>query len=144
VTREKLGALAIGVVFGFWLAWTRFVSYDVILGALLLKQIYLWLMLPSAIATGFIGLRLLRAVGGQTWTAQPITWSTSAITKDHVIGAALFGLGWAFSGTCPGPAIAQIACGQLSGLFTVSGIMIGVAAGTYVKERTLAAAAVAS
>jgi uncharacterized membrane protein YedE/YeeE len=42
-----------------------------------------------------------------------------------VPGAAIFGLGWALTGTCPGPAIIQVGEGHWMALATVAGIFLG-------------------
>lgn len=42
-----------------------------------------------------------------------------------VWGSALFGVGWALSGVCPGTALAQVGEGQLAGAVVVLGILGG-------------------
>ena len=44
--------------------------------------------------------------------------------RDIVVGSALFGIGWAIAGTCPGPAVVQVGQGHLSGLFTLAASVI--------------------
>ena len=51
------------------------------------------------------------------------------------MGSALFGIGWAVAGTCPGPAAAQIGQGHLAGLFTSAGIFVGVALQGWLSQR---------
>lgn len=122
----RVAGLIFGVAFGFWLSWTGFTSYDVIQGALLLREQYLWLMFPTAVAAAATGVWLLRLAGARTLTGEKVTWGVPRVGREHVIGSAIFGLGWAFAGTCPGPAIAQLGQGHLIGLFTVAGIFFGV------------------
>ena len=45
-----------------------------------------------------------------------------------VLGAAMFGTGWALTGTCPGTGLAQIGEGKVIALFTVCGMLLGTAA----------------
>ena len=47
--------------------------------------------------------------------------------KGLVLGAILFGIGWAITGTCPGPAITMVGEGKLTAIVT----LIGIFAGTY-------------
>ncbi|MEV5984391.1 YeeE/YedE thiosulfate transporter family protein [Streptomyces sp. NPDC052051] len=42
-----------------------------------------------------------------------------------VIGAVLFGTGWAISGGCPAIPIAQLAGGYLPALVTIAGVVVG-------------------
>jgi hypothetical protein len=141
--RGKLAALAFGALFGFTLAWARLADYDVIEAMLRLKEPDVFLLMGVAMVTGMIGLRLLRAAGARTWTrGETVTWRTAMPKRHHVIGSVIFGIGWAFAGACPGPALAQIGRGQLYGLFTAGGIFAGVwGAGALARRKVVVEAA---
>jgi hypothetical protein len=125
--RTRVAAAAFGAVFGFFLTWGRLSDPDVIRQMLLLEDAYLYLMLGSAVAVGFVGVRLLRARGTQALlTGEPIGWRTARPTGRHVGGAVLFGLGWAIANTCPGPVVAQVATGIWWSGFTIAGVLLGV------------------
>ncbi len=53
---------------------------------------------------------------------------SSAIDKDLMLGACLFGMGWALVGYCPGPAIAALSYGYTDVLIFVVAMMIGAKA----------------
>ena len=138
----RIAGLVFGIGFGFWLCWARFTSYDVILAGLRFEQLYLWLMFGAAVVTAAIGLRVLRAAGARTWIdAAPVGWSTTPVRRSHLVGSAMFGIGWAVAGTCPGPAAAQIGQGHLAGIFTAAGIFAGVALQGWIATRRAPAAA---
>lgn len=42
------------------------------------------------------------------------------------MGAALFGLGWALSDSCPAPIAGQLAQGVFWSVFTIAGIVLGI------------------
>ncbi|MEA2421476.1 MAG: hypothetical protein QOF55_575, partial [Thermoleophilaceae bacterium] len=44
----------------------------------------------------------------------------------HIVGAAIFGVGWAVADSCPAPIAAQLTQGVLWSLFTIAGIFVGV------------------
>jgi hypothetical protein len=44
-----------------------------------------------------------------------------------VVGAAIFGVGWAITDSCPAPIAGQLAQGVLWSLFTIAGVMLGIA-----------------
>lgn len=52
-----------------------------------------------------------------------------------VIGAVLFGTGWAISGGCPAIPIIQVASGYLPALVTIAGIVVGVRACRWANGR---------
>jgi len=93
-----------------------------------------------------IGLQLARSAGARTWIdGARIDWTITPIRREHVIGSAMFGVGWAVAGTCPGPAAAQIGQGHFAGLFTAAGIFVGVAVqGWWASRRRVAAEPVVS
>ena len=65
---SRAAGLGVGLVFGVVLAWSGMMDPDVIRGALLFEDSYLFLFFASAVATAAIGLRLLRGAGRVTWT----------------------------------------------------------------------------
>ena len=125
--RARLTGALIGAVFGVALCWTGMSSPEVIRGALLFEDSYLFLMFASAVATAFVGLRVLRAVRSRAVLAdKPVAWSVSKPARNNVTGAVLFGVGWALSGACPGPVATQLGQGIGWSLFTIAGIVAGI------------------
>ena len=111
---------AIGVVFGVVLSWSGMSSPDVIRGALLLEQSYLFLFFASAVLVATAGTELLRRRAG----ASPSTGRVpSAATY---VGAAIFGVGWAVTDACPGPVATQLGQGIGWAVFTMAGIVLGI------------------
>ena len=141
MARRWLG-LGFGIAFGFWLAWARLTDYDQIVGGLTLRSFYLWLLFGTGVATTAIGLQLLRRAGVRTWLGgAPLTWPAVKPQRRHVVGSVLFGIGWAVSGSCPGPVAAQLGLGRLSALFTLAGLLLGIAVADRVSRRHPAVAA---
>ena len=50
----------------------------------------------------------------------------------HVYGAAIFGVGFGLTGTCPGGAVAMVATGGLGGLL----VLVGLVSGMWLREAT--------
>lgn len=137
--RVALAALGFGAGFGFVLAWARLHDPDVIDAMLRLRELDVFLLMGAAIVTGALGTRLLRAGGVRAWAdGRPVAWRTVAPRRAHVIGAAIFGLGWSLSNACPGPVAVQIGRGEMSGLFTAVGLLAGIAARDALTARTAA------
>ena len=44
-----------------------------------------------------------------------------------MVGAALFGIGWAITDSCPAPIAGKIAQGVLWSIFTIAGVLAGIA-----------------
>jgi hypothetical protein len=134
--RHAAPCLVAGIGFGFILGWARLTDPDAIHAMLRLREPYVFLIMGSAIATGALGVRLLRRFGARTlFTAEPVTWKTLRADRRQVVGSALFGLGWSIACTCPGPAAAMIGRGQWSGLLAVAGLLAGIAVHDAIRGR---------
>jgi uncharacterized membrane protein YedE/YeeE len=125
--RAKAAGFAVGVVFGVTLSWTGMTSPEVIRDALLFRSGYLFLFFASAVATAFVGLRVLRASRERAILVdRPVRWSVERPRARHVVGSVIFGTGWAVADACPGPVATQLGQGVWWSLFTIVGLVIGI------------------
>ena len=62
----------------------------------------------------------------KTVLAGALSLSRSKVQKHHVVGGAIFGIGWAVSGTCPAPALVMLASGAGLAAVTIAGLFIGL------------------
>jgi uncharacterized membrane protein YedE/YeeE len=127
MTRPRVAAGLIGVVFGVTLSWTGMTSPVVIRQALLFEKSYLFLFFASAVLTAMVGQRLLRARRlHAVFTGEPIGWEPVRPQRRHIVGSLLFGIGWGVADVCPGPVATQVGQGIAWGLVTLLGITIGI------------------
>lgn len=139
--RKLVAALFFGACFGFLISWGQFSDPDRIREMLLLDDPYLYEMMFSAMAVGFVGIHLLRRRGTRSLiTREPISWKVERPSRDHVVGAAIFGLGWAVTDSCPAPIAAQLAQGVGWSLATIAGVLIGIT--LFFRQRDRASARV--
>jgi uncharacterized protein len=84
-------------------------------------------MMGTAVLVGSLGVRMLRRRGARALvTGEPIAWSTAAPERRHVVGAVIFGTGWAVTAACPAPIVGQLAQGAPWSLFTLAGVLLGI------------------
>jgi len=125
--RLLAAAAALGVAFGFAISWVHATDPDAIRQMLLLEDLYLFGVLGVSTVTAFVGMRVLRALRFRALvTREPIGWTAVRPERRHVVGSAIFGLGWGVANTCPGPVAAQLGQGAFWSLLTIAGIVIGV------------------
>jgi uncharacterized membrane protein YedE/YeeE len=117
--------LVVGLVFGVTLSWSGMSDPDVIRGALLFKQSYLFLFFAAAVLTATVGVHLLRRRRALL-TSEPIDWESTLVRRRHIVGSVLFGIGWAVADACPGPIATQVGQGVVWSLFTVTGVVAGI------------------
>ncbi len=87
----------------------------------------------ASVAVGASGAWLLRGRVAPL-TGERIESTPSPVRRQHIIGGAIFGVGWAVATSCPGPLVAQIGAGRWMALVTLAGALGGIAA-----RRALAA-----
>lgn len=128
--------MIVGVVFGATLTWSGLTDPNVIRGGLLFEDGYLFLFFAAALAVAFAGTQLLRITRPRALlTGERVEWKTEKPDRRSFTGAALFGTGWAIAGACPGPIAAQLGQGVSWSLFTLAGVVIGIAAYLRLQRR---------
>ena len=130
--------LAFAALFGYFLSKARATDYDSIMAMFLCQEFQLYGVILTAIAVTSLGLFLLRRSGrpslsGRVFDGQPLAWDPT-----RLVGAFLFGAGWALAGTCPGTSLTQIGEGKQVAFATVLGIGLGVWAYKKYKPGTSA------
>ena len=126
-SRDSLAAyVGFGTLFGYFLSKARATDYDTIVDMFLCREFQLYGVILTSIAVISLGLYLMRKKNiptrsGESFDGEPLEWD-----PNRLIGAFLFGAGWALTGTCPGTSLAQIGEGKVMAVFTVIGILAGV------------------
>ena len=126
-----LSALLAGCLFGFGLSLSTMVQPEVILQFLLLKNLGLILVLGGAASVTFLAYTFVPRLLSRPAFSSVFRKHASRLNAPTMIGAAIFGIGWGFSGVCPGPAIAGLGVGNWPLLFSILGIL----AGCWLQER---------
>ena len=120
-----LTVLACGALFGFGLALSTMIRPDVVLAFLRFQDFGLMLVLGSAVVVTFVAYRFAPPSLGRPWLGDAFRTHPSALNRDTLLGAAIFGVGWGLSGVCPGPAIAGLGAGSFELLWAVAGLALG-------------------
>lgn len=120
--------LLFGALFGFLLCRAGATDYDAIARMFLFEDMHLAGVMGVAICAAGLGLWWLRRVTRGTMAAYAPLVVPKPIKPGLILGAVLFGVGWAVTGTCPGTGLAQIGEGRLMGVLTVVGMVLGALA----------------
>jgi hypothetical protein len=120
-TRSSLAwGFVFGIVFGFLLQKGGVTKFDVIIGQLLLTDFTVIKIMLSAVATGMIGIHLMKSLGWIQLNPKAGSWGKNAI------GGLIFGLGFALLGYCPGTIAGAIGNGYLDATVGgLAGILLG-------------------
>ena len=117
--------LLVGGTFGFLFTASGLGDYWMIHRGLLLENAYMYEMLGSAMVVAGVGLAALRRIG-RTRYAGRLTLPHARIERRHLLGGAVFGLGFGVGATCPGMTVAMTATGGLYGLVVLAGLLAGL------------------
>lgn len=113
------GALT-GLVFGFLLQKAHVTRPDVIIRQFLLKDFTVLKVMMTAVVVGAIGVYGLRALG----VIETLHIKNAAVLG-NAVGGAIFGVGMAILGLCPGTGLAALGDGQHDAIPGVLGMVTG-------------------
>ena len=116
--RSVGSTLLVGFLLGFGLSRIGFSSWDEVHKMFLFADLRMFLSFALAVCVLMVAWRVIAAKTGASWAPR-------TLHKGVVPGSLLFGAGWALAGACPAIALVQLGEGQLAGLATLGGILIG-------------------
>lgn len=123
-------ALLFGIGFGYILQRVDALEYKNIINALRLKDLTIPKFMLFSVAITCVGIFSLRTAG---------LVSLDLITTNvvgNIIGGLIFGVGFAFSGYCPGTSIGAMGQGKRDAKYTVIGGVFGVLLYTLIQQYT--------
>jgi uncharacterized membrane protein YedE/YeeE len=115
-----------GLLFGYFLSKSQATDFDAMQDMLRFKSVQLWGVIGMAIFIVALGLLILQWINKPSLSGKPLDWEPLKFHPNRILGALVFGVGWALSGACPGTALTQIGEGKLMAIATVGGILAGV------------------
>ncbi|MDD3743220.1 MAG: YeeE/YedE thiosulfate transporter family protein [Lentimicrobiaceae bacterium] len=121
--RPLFFGLGFGILFGFLLHKGGATKYDVIIGQLLLTDFTVLKIMLSAVATGMVGIYFMKSLGLIKLSLK------SGSVGMNVVGALIFGVGFALLGYCPGTIAGAIGNGYLDAM---TGGLVGIISGTWI------------
>jgi uncharacterized protein len=117
----------LGTLFGIVLTKAEIVSWFRIQEMFRFESFHMYGIIASAIAVAAVSVALLRRAGVPTVTGESISIPAKKLGKGYRywIGGALFGVGWAMTGACPGPMFALVGAGASVFAVTVLSALAG-------------------
>jgi hypothetical protein len=114
-----------GIIFGFGLAFGGMSKPEIVLSFLRLEDLGLILLMGSAIVPTAISINILPrfmkkpVLGGEFKPRQ------RTLSRNTILGAIIFGVGWGLSGQCPGSALSSIGIGNYPILAGIGAMFLG-------------------
>ncbi len=132
---SKARIFLVGLAFGIVLVKSEVASWFRIQRMFRFEEPYMYLVLGSALGVGVIAMALIRRIGVRDLDGRRIVYEPKRYHTGVIVGGALFGMGWAITGACPGPIYAQIGSGEWPALATLGGALIGMLAYAAARPR---------
>jgi uncharacterized membrane protein YedE/YeeE len=126
---RNLISLATGALFGIGLVISGMTDTSKVQGFLDLFGAWdpsLMFVMGGAIIPMFIAWRVAEKRTASLVGSPLPSPANTKLDRPLIIGAVLFGMGWALAGFCPGPALASITFGGISGIAFVVAMLIGM------------------
>lgn len=118
---------ALGVVFGIVLTKSEVLSWFRIQEMFRFQSPRMYEIIASAITVAAVSLALLHRVGTKTMGGEPIHVPPKNLGTGirYAVGGVLFGIGWAFTGACPGPLFALVGNGVTVMIAAIASALAG-------------------
>lgn len=121
---RRISEFLIGFLFCIGLIVSGMTNPAKVIGFLDISSLWdpsLMFVMGGAALIGFFGFRIAKTRRESLFGRVISLNNVKPIDASLVVGAAIFGVGWGFSGLCPGPAIATLGTGEWkAGLFVVA------------------------
>lgn len=127
--------LLLGILFGALLTHGEVISWFRIQEMFLFDSFHMYGVIASAAVVGAVSMILLRKFQLRSVGGDPIVIQRKQLEKGTVIGGLLFGIGWAFTGACPGPLYALAGSGYAAFIVALLFALAGALVYGYVQEK---------
>ncbi|MEM2961282.1 MAG: DUF6691 family protein [Candidatus Bathyarchaeia archaeon] len=114
-----------GVIFGFGLAYSGMTKQEIVLSFLMLKDLGLIFVLASAAGITFLAINVSPKFLKKPLLGGKFIPRRASMSRNVLIGAAIFGIGWGISGQCPGSAVASLGTGNIPVLSGLAAMFVG-------------------
>jgi len=126
----NLISLASGCLFGFGLALSGMVNPSKIVGFLDITGNWdpsLLFVMAGGVFVTVISFRFLLTRPTPVFGGRLVLPTKQDIDPPLLVGASIFGIGWALGGFCPGPALSALAYGNEKVFIFVGAMIVGIA-----------------
>jgi uncharacterized membrane protein YedE/YeeE len=120
--------LITGVLFGIVMAKSEALSWFRIQEMFRFQSFHMYGIIGTAVILGVLGVLFIKKNKIRDFEGNPIVFhpKEKSVIR-YIVGGAIFGLGWALSGACPGPMVVNIGYGYL----TMTIVFVSAILGTY-------------
>jgi uncharacterized membrane protein YedE/YeeE len=125
MNKQNIIVLIGGIFFGFGLAYSGMTKQEIVLSFLQLKDLGLVFVIGGAAVVTLFAINLVPKYLKSPLLKGKFKPRRATLSRNVIIGAAIFGIGWGISGQCPGSAIASLGTGNFPVIIGITALFIG-------------------
>ena len=110
---KNLKYLIVGILFGIIFVKAEILSWFRIHEMFRLQSFFMYGIIATAIIVAMLSVFIIKKFNIKTFSGNDIVFEEKESNKGQIYGGLIFGIGWAITGSCPGPLYAQIGTGFL-------------------------------
>jgi uncharacterized membrane protein YedE/YeeE len=127
--------LLVGIIFGITLIKADAISWFRMQEMFHFQGFQMYGIFITAIPTAAFSVWLIKKYNIKTLDGEPVTIVKKKFDLGTIFGSMIFGVGWALTGTCPGPIYVQIGSGLTIAILTLLSALAGTWVYSYFKPR---------
>jgi uncharacterized membrane protein YedE/YeeE len=124
--RKLIISLILGIFLGITFVKSEAVSWFRIQEMFYFKAFHMFGIIGLAAITSIIGVWLIKQYKIRSIDGSEVSLKKKPYQKGVIFGSLMFGIGWAFTGACPGPIYTLIGVGEPGIWLIVLGVFSGV------------------
>ncbi len=132
---DNLKYLSVGLLFGIVFVKAEIISWFRIQEMFHFQSFHMFGVIGTAVVFGAISVALIKKFNVKTIDGEAITFTNKEFSWGQIYGGLCFGVGWAFTGACPGPLYAQLGTGVYSILVVIASAIFGTYVYGVIREK---------
>jgi len=125
MNKQNIIVLLGGILFGFGLSYSGMTKQEIVLSFLKLEDLGLIFVMGGAAAITFLAINIVPKIVKKPLYGVEFKPRRATLSRNLILGAVVFGVGWGISGQCPGSAVASLGTGNLPVLIGLAFMFIG-------------------
>jgi len=125
MNKQNIIVLVGGILFGFGLAYSGMTKQEIVLSFLQLRDLGLIFVMGGAALVTFFAVNVVPRYLKTPLLGGKFKPRRALLSRNVIIGAIIFGVGWGLSGQCPGSAVASLGTGNIAVLVGLGAMFVG-------------------
>jgi len=125
MNKQNIIVLVGGIFFGFGLAYSGMTKQEIVLSFLQLSDLGLIFVMGGAALVTFFAVNVVPRYLKTPLLGGKFKPRRALLSRNVIIGAIIFGVGWGLSGQCPGSAVASLGTGNIAVLVGLGAMFVG-------------------